>query len=229
MVVERVASSQEAAPILAFPASEQSFELFVEVAPGVAGCAICRRPIQQGMSRLRFRVRLQVPVEGRHFETKYAHAGCITDRVKPEVIRLGSDCWDCGAKEPSNFEFCFTVHRFAWGILCPKCQTKKRWDKCSSCNIYYPFHLVAPAAAPEPRPEPPDPLSVFAAMDEWVPNPGDRVCEYCVSKRGYLTEELAAEQERERQERRAQLRESFEERKRLIAQEGLLDAPADEG
>lgn len=230
MVEGPVASSKDDNPVLGFPSSESNtFELFVEIAPGVAGCAICRRPIQQGMSRLRFRVRLMIPVEGRRYETKYAHPGCITDRVKPEILRLGVDCWDCGARELVTYVPCFTVHRFAWGQLCPKCQGKKRWEECSSCSVWYPFHMISPAAAPEPQPEPPDNLSRFAAMEEWVPNPGDKVCDYCVTKRGVMTEELAAERAAEAEERRLQLVESFEERKRLIAQEGLPDAAADEG
>lgn len=186
----------------------------IELAKGVAGCSICNVAIPKGTSRLKFTVRLPVPVVNengsqRTHESYYLHPGCLTDRIKPEVIRRGEDCYDCGAWPPSIEEapgwhphgnWCFTVSRFAPAPICSTCLQKPKWTVCDLCQIAYPpwmiRHVIDERTSEVPQP--------FAA--EAVPGiHGAKVaCEHCTGRWGVRTSEEArddaAEYERLRQE-----------------------------
>lgn len=181
---------------------------------GIAGCHICARPIPKGTTRLKLDVRLAVPVDGRDTETYYLHPGCITDRIKPEVIRMGRDCFDCGAvplakdgREVFHPHRCFTVSKFVTAPLCVTCIEKPRWDICDICTIVYPRFMVSVVVddrATDSRPAVAA-ASSFTAFDV-PPNiyGAQRVCESCTVRYNIRTakeaHDAAAEFEKLRKE-----------------------------
>jgi hypothetical protein len=159
-------------------------ELFVEYAKQTAGCCVCDRPIPKGTSRLLLKIGLPVPIinpdgSRRLTERYFAHPGCITDRVRPEVIRFGLDCYDCGlppSKEESGYSYhpnrCYTVSKFSAAPLCLTCADKPRWFPCDVCSIWYPPWMVSELVTP---------TAVTPAVD--VRN----ACQFCAQRFSLVT------------------------------------------
>lgn len=211
--------------------------LDLEFSKGVAGCAICNKPITKGTTRIKLEVKLDSPIEGkkgraRTHESFYLHPGCITDRIKPEVIRHGFDCYDCGAIPGDGLRWAyygFTVSRFAPAPLCGGCIEKPKWARCQVCQIYYPPWMLQtvddPSLAEEPEPAPPPATptagtGLSAVIYSPPPSPFDfRVppveysCEFCAKRHGIRTVE-AVESEAEK----------FERLRREIAEHGIFEA-----
>lgn len=216
---------------------ERVFTLRCGIARGVAGCVICHRPIPKGLSRLEFRVRLAEPEpmpDGRmrRVETGYAHVGCVTEVIRPEVVRKSTSCWDCGATAPvsdglvvEQVRFsarCYTTSRFAHGFLCPKCECKPWWTACAVCRVHYPVHLVS-RAVELPLPSVGEIFDVDAlerAMERSGAVARGKVwyCEFCTEHYRVRTEASVA---REKAERVA-LRSDWETRRAEIEREGEL-------
>lgn len=204
-----------------------SVELYLEFAKGTAGCCICQRPIAAQTTRLAFKVYLHQPLTNkngtqRHSERYYAHPGCITDRIKPEVIRFGLDCFDCGARPPEHDGMygvhpfrCFTVSKFSYGSLCKRCIQKPKWLQCRLCHTVYPPWMIHEVA------ELPDSVKVETSMRHFevetlvVPtvDPGQKCCEHCASRFGLRTVESISAAEDE-----------FETLRKKIKNEGFWDA-----
>lgn len=186
-------------------------ELDVEFGRRAAGCCICSVAIPPKTTRLLIRLWLRNPVEAkdgsrRLTETYYAHPGCITDRVRPEVIRTRMDCYDCGAIPPQEsgvlicwHERCFTVSKFASAPLCPTCSKKPRWKRCEACNVLFPHWMISDVA--ETRDVPVAHLEQYADLSLKEQN---SVCEFCAKRLGVSTvsasEEAKAEFDRIRAE-----------------------------
>lgn len=191
-------------------------EFFVEVAKGVAGCVVCDRPIQKGGHRLRLRVHLHRPTlqaDGKVLkaENYYAHPGCITEKVRPEIVRTGIDCYMCGIepdlgdKHPFRV---FTVSKFAPAPLCGNCALKTSVHCCSVCSTHYPPNLVSRVTNSEERRLP---LSWAEITREPASvEDGSIICHTCAKLYRYDTE-LSIE------EARAQ----FESERERIMREGL--------
>jgi hypothetical protein len=130
--------------------------LDIELAKGVAGCVICDRPIQKGLSRVKVTIDFKAviasfqPTDGHSSESYYFHPECLGDRIRPEIPRMGTDCWDCGAPAPGpnagagarHPHDCFTTSKFALAKLCSKCAEKPKWLRCNLCSTFYPQHMI---------------------------------------------------------------------------------------
>lgn len=118
--------------------------LSLDIGIKAAGCVICDRPIPPGISRLKIVVMHKGPTGPRAWPstmTHYMHTGCITDQIRPEIARKGTDCYDCG--QPADFGYrAFTVTEFAYAPLCEACVDSRRWAYCSSCCTNFPHHMV---------------------------------------------------------------------------------------
>lgn len=172
-------------------------EVFLELGRGVAGCCVCDMPIPKGASRLMFRVGLRVPVvlpngSRRVTEKSYAHPGCLTDRIKPEVIRFGLDCYDCGAMPEESdstgasihrFDArCFTVSRYSPGRLCQRCTEKTHWALCDICQIHYPPWMISSIV------EIPDAsIRTTGGYDPGVSANAEATCEFCAQRWAIIT------------------------------------------
>lgn len=142
-------------------------EIFVELSKAESGCYICRRPIPSGTSRVAFKVTVELEdssaqglLDLKTRRQKYTvHPGCLTKPMGSEIRRHGTDCWDCGAlgidgdnrENPQGWSYCFTTHKFAWGLLCGTCQGKPRWRACGNCGVFYPLHMVLKGELANPR------------------------------------------------------------------------------
>lgn len=158
-----------------------------------AGCCICDIPIPPETTRVEIRVWLREPIVqkdgGKRLSEKYfAHPGCLTDRVRPEVIRSRMDCYDCGAipeqREQHPYIYwhdrCFTVSKFAAAPICPACVKKPRWRQCQACSTYFPHWMVAEAAESKDAAD----LDV-AHLGQYASlaiRPYEHVCEYCARR-----------------------------------------------
>lgn len=191
--------------------------LDVELAKGVAGCAVCDKPITKGTSRLKLDVKLDVPLDdkrgrARTHETFFMHPGCITDRIKPEVIRHGFDCYDCGAIPEEGLRwaaYAFTVSRFSPAPICTICAQKPKWVRCQVCNIFYPPWMLQTVDGPVPTDDDGMSFMNLGAVDLNV----EHTCEYCARRHGIRTVE-AVESELEK----------FERLKAEIAEHGIFEA-----
>lgn len=101
---------------------------------------------------------MEDPLPKARRQNYHVHPGCITKPMGSEAIRQGVDCWDCGAigldsdnrsTMRKGWVHCFTTHRFAWGVLCPKCQKKPKWRPCGHCEVAYPQHMIHFGQLPE--------------------------------------------------------------------------------
>lgn len=177
-------------------------EIDLELGKRAAGCAICDIPIPPETTRVVMRIWLREPRDmgdGRRQLTQkyYLHPGCITDRVKPEVIRTRMDCYDCGAiPDPGDFGVmywdhrCFTVSSFAPAPLCGRCAEKPRWRPCANCFIYFPHWMVHKGVGV-----------------------AEELCDWCSRRLNIPTEEAVEE-----------ARTNFEKLRQEIAEHGILGA-----
>lgn len=206
----------------------KAVEVYLQIGKKPAGCAICNRPIPPGSSRLQILARFPTEwVNGRPEErakaplttqTYYIHPGCITDRIKPEVVRFAADCYDCGALPPGTETArsweehpwrCFTVSKFAPGRLCEGCAKKPRWRLCRTCSVQFPHWMISrvvgrPLVEGSPFSQPPS---------EGQVDDGTDVCTFCAQRFGLVTEEEAAEQQAQ-----------YDQLRKEILQQGVFDA-----
>lgn len=205
-------------PIVKLPRGaqdEHSVEIFVEIGSRAAGCVICTRPIPGGTSRLRVKVFLRAPNKTgppRQWESYYMHPACITDRIRPEVLRGGYDCYECGAMPPSQTDDglvftgmwdarCFTTSKFAPASLCPKCTEKPMWLGCNLCQTYYPVWMLSVAENFT--------ATLNGAALGTYPGPSD-ICNYCADRYSITRKrELEAEAEEWEKTREAILRDGL--------------------
>lgn len=194
-----------------------------------AGCVICNKPITPNATRIEINVLLREPVavpggRQRTHERFFAHPGCLTERVRPEVIRSRMDCYDCGA-EPAQHEDlalasglvywehrCFTVSKFAAAPLCSTCIRKPRWKMCEACVVYFPHWMVSEAA------ESKDSVPV-AHMEQYYDlaiREHQNLCDFCAQRLGVSTVATAATE-----------KENFEKLRAEIAAHGVWDAGTD--
>lgn len=192
-----------------------------------AGCFICDRTIPSDSTRVEFRVALRDPIpygekgpEGfqrvRTHEKFYAHPGCLTDRVKPEIIRSRMSCYDCGDEPPQMTghgliywsDRCFTVSKFAAAYICKTCTTKPRWKFCDACLVYFPHWMVSETAAAKDVP-----AAHLAQYMDLAIRENQNVCEYCAKRLGIPT---MAES--------LQAKEDFERLRADIAKHGIFEA-----
>lgn len=199
---------------------------YIETAAGEAGCCICKRPIPKGVSRVRVSVGLWPPRSGRTEESYYLHPLCLAKRSGSEVMRSGEGCWDCGIEPPAGSEhraLCFTVARFVWSRLCPRCTEKPRWELCLLCDIHYPAHMVQRLA----QCDTPEESNPFANINLSAVTMPESACTNCITRHDLATFEHAREQADESRIARATERMRFERIKKRILEEGL-DAAADQ-
>ncbi len=203
--------------------NEPVVEMDLEFAKGVAGCCLCDIPIPKGTTRLWVKVRLLNPVpmaDGRmrRHEKYYLHPGCITDRVKPEVIRTRVDCFDCGAipEQQSGGGYiyhthrCFTVSRFAAAPLCAGCTKKPRWKQCHACQVFFPHWMIQEAVVGD---VPLKHQDQYAHLADLVLRQNENVCEFCAKRLGVSTVETVEKD-----------RESWEQLRAEIREHGILEA-----
>lgn len=182
-------------------------ELFVEIARGVAGCCVCDTPIPAGGHRLKIRLRFPEPrqVGERTIMTDsyYVHPGCITDRVRPEVLRSGFDCFVCGKRHVMNDDdaghiarhpgLVFTVSKFAPAPICAACMGKPHLRQCHMCAVYYPVWMVERVTEDQ---------KFGVDLEEWWTDAGDDICVNCRTRYDIRTvETLASEVEAWKTER----------------------------
>jgi hypothetical protein len=206
-------------------------EIYLVLGKKPAGCLICNRVIPAQATRLMISIRFPSGwADPEDLNTGkittlsyYLHPGCITDRIKPEVIRFGAKCYDCGAMPPASEnprgfeEFlhrCFTVSKFAPGRLCATCAKKPRWRYCHVCEVYFPHWMISRVASHLVKPIAADfgPFEVSEAEVET----GTDVCEFCAARHHLVTEEQAAETATE-----------YERLRREILEQGIFDAGDD--
>lgn len=231
-VVERADAPKRPAPLVSLPRGRQRdlngvpvppvVDVFVEFAKATAGCCVCDKPIPKGTTRLSLRVALREAItapdgQRRITERYYLHPGCVTDRVRPEVIRFGVDCYDCGAVPPQAengmtlrwTNYCFTVSRFSPAHLCLTCAAKPKWSQCDLCQIHFPPWMISTIARPDtPQPEPPVVnVSAFEALIAPTVRPdANSTCEYCARRFKITTAAEAAQAEEDFMKLREQIR-----------------------
>lgn len=235
-VVER---KERPKPLLSLPRGKQRdemglptppvVEMWVELAKGTAGCAVCDRPIPKGTSRVKLNVRLAEPRtlengQRQLHQAYYLHPGCMTERVKPEVVRHGLDCYDCG-KMPEENELgldvrftnrCFTVSKFSPAPICETCTGKPTWMQCEICSIHYPPWMVSQVVGADDSSEMWDGEWVTLEVREQL-QAVKAACEFC-AKRFKLVTQTEADKAAE----------DFERLRREIAEHGFYEAGADE-
>lgn len=186
-----------------------------------AGCVICSTPIPPGTSRLELRVSLRYPVtmptgKRRLTEKYFVHPGCITDRVRPEVVRAGMDCYDCGAQPPVNPETgfhlrftyrVFTVSKFAPAPLCQTCSQKPKWGQCDHCTVWFPHWMVSEVTTPV---EVDRDLVRFAGLTTRFEG---QLCTFCAER--YHVPTVQSDQ---------QAKADFEKLRKEIAEHGVFEA-----
>lgn len=142
--------------LVSLPRISPFVNLDIELAKGIAGCVVCNRPIEKGLSRVKLTIDFSSviassrPIDGHRTESYYFHPSCLSDRIRPEIPRMGTDCWDCGAPAPNpdsgqgarHPHDCFTISKFAMAKLCSKCAEKPKWMKCNLCSAFYPQHMI---------------------------------------------------------------------------------------
>lgn len=202
-------------------------EMFVEFSKQAAGCCVCDKPIPKGVTRLKLVVTLREPVVDatggrRVHEAYFLHPGCVTDRVRPEVIRFGLDCYDCGAQpkdDPNSGQYirwhyaCFTVSKFAPAPLCDRCAGKPKWDSCDACTVFYPNWMVSEVVT---NTGPTSSLGRYEAFEARDLSHVKRACEFCAKKHHLIT---ASEADKAQTE--------FERLRDEIAERGFFEAGDD--
>jgi len=209
--------------LIALPRLNPLVTIDLELAKGVAGCVICDRPIQKGLSRVKVTIDLTAlmpahrPSDGHREESYYLHPACLTDRIRPEIPRMGTDCWDCGEPAPPPVSGqgsrhpcdCFTTSKFAMAKLCLKCAEKPKWLKCNLCSVFYPQHMIDSYVG----------LLVAANAED---APAVSSCLICAKRQGLTSmsewNTARSQEEAERVEARRQY-----ERTREIVREAFLD------
>lgn len=189
----------------------------IRVGKRAAGCFMCNVPIPPETSRIEINVLLREPVQGRTHEKFYAHSGCLTDRIRPEVIRSRMDCYDCGAEPPQMSGHgliywtnrCFTVSKFAPASICNNCITKPRWKFCDACTVYYPHWMISEVAGSKDS----VPAAHMAQYADLAIKPNQNLCEYCAARLGVPTMAEAVQAEK-----------SFEKLRAEIAEHGIFNA-----
>lgn len=207
-------------------------EVYLVLGKKPAGCLICNRVIPAAATRLLITVRFPTAWAdpdggddpGLTTLSYYLHPGCITDRIKPEVVRFGADCYDCGAMPPTSdtnprgfVEFlhrCFTVSKFAPGRLCETCANKPRWRYCRVCEVYFPHWMISRVASRFTKSPSPD-YGPFEVVEAQV-DTGTDVCEFCAARHHLVTEEQAEQTATE-----------YEKLRREILEQGIFDAGDD--
>jgi hypothetical protein len=185
-----------------------------------AGCCICNVPIPPETTRIEFNVALPTPVNGRTHEKFYAHSGCLTEMVRPEILRSRMSCYDCGAEPPQMSGHgliywgnrCFTVSKFASASICNNCITKSRWKFCDACGVYFPHWMVSETAGAKES----VPAAHMAQYFDLAIREHQNVCEYCAARLGVPT--MAEQVEAEK---------SFEKLRAEIAEHGIFEAGDD--
>lgn len=197
----------------------------VRLSRAAAGCFICDVPIPKGVMRTEFLVELPEPVKlpdgkMRVREKFFAHPGCLTEKVRPEIVRSRMSCYDCGREPPQQKEHgliywaerCFTVSKFAPAPICQDCVNKPRWKCCDACLIHFPHWMISETAESKDY-VPPAHLSQYADL---VVREHQNICEYCAKRLGIPT---VAETE--------DAKAAFERLKAEIAERGIYEAGED--
>jgi len=186
-----------------------------------AGCLICDQPIPKETTRIEFWVLLREPVkmgdkERRH-ERYFAHPGCLTEKVRPEILRSRMSCYDCGREPPQASGVglihwgsrCYTVSKFASAPICGDCTEKPRWKMCDACVVYFPHWMISETAESRDY-VPPAHLSQYADL---AVREHQNICEFCAKRLRIPTVDQAEDAKQE-----------FERLRREIAEQGIWNA-----
>lgn len=201
-------------------------EFDIETGKQDAGCCVCNIPIPKQTRRIVFKLLLREPVTTpggatRKYEKYYAHPGCLTDRVRPEVIRSRMDCYDCGAipeqQSPAVSGLiyhgyrCFTVSKFAAAPLCSSCTKKPRWKQCQACQVFFPHWMIQEAVIQDVPLKHQDQYA--ALMADLTLGTQENLCEFCAKRLDVLTVQNVESN-----------RSSWEQLREEIRQQGILEA-----